>query len=66
MQDWVALIQTVGFPIFVSLWLMRTLDRRLARIEDYQMRQLQLNASIVRTLDIPEEELNKCLPPGGQ
>lgn len=63
MQEWVVLVQTVGFPIFMAIWLMRTLDKRLTRIENLMLEQLKLNASIVRTLDIPDDELQKSLSP---
>ena len=57
------LIQTLGFPIFVCLWLMYRVEKRLEKQHKEQHRTNVLLAVIVKVLDgdgaVPENVANE-------
>lgn len=50
-MDPVNIIQALGFPIFVCLWLMYRVEKRLDKIHKEQHRSNILQAVIVKVLD---------------
>lgn len=50
-MDPVAIIQTLGFPIFVCLWLMYRVEKRMDKQHKEQHRSNVLLSVIVRVLD---------------
>ena len=51
MNSAVDIIQALGFPIFVCLWLMYRVEKRLDKIHKEQHRSNILQAVIVKVLD---------------
>jgi len=59
-QDFITIIQTVGFPICMCVWLLTRSDKRIERLTAMVQKQVTALAVIARTLDaLPEADREK-------
>lgn len=64
MIDAFEVIKALGFPVFVALWHMLRLERRIERLTSRVAQLVTINAVLVRSLDIPEDERRRMLRAG--
>jgi len=55
------LLRDLGFPIFVCLWFMWRLEKRIDAIIKINSRMCRLVLVLARALDLPEDERRKLL-----
>jgi hypothetical protein len=56
MQDALQILREFGFPIFVCVWFMYRLERKLDRHDDRLSQLLMVVTVIAKTLDVDEGE----------
>lgn len=54
-MDWVQLLREFGFPIFVCVWFMTRLEKRVDRMIELSQSHMQATALLAKTVDQIEE-----------
>lgn len=58
MEAYVALIREFGFPVFVAVWFMYRLERRVDRLFELATSHMQATALLAKSVDMYRQERN--------